>query len=53
MKGNGFGMLVGAEMLHPVTTSLAIKANAGYKLFTNIKILKIKMAMRSLIPQFL
>jgi len=40
MKGNGFGMLVGAEMLHPVTTSLAIKANAGYKLFTNIKNLK-------------
>jgi hypothetical protein len=37
MKGNGFGMLVGAEMLHPVTNSLAIKANAGYKLFTNIK----------------
>ena len=37
---NGFGMLVGAEMLHPVTTSLAIKANAGYKLFTNIKNLK-------------
>ena len=40
MKGNGFGMLVGAEMLHPVTNSLAIKANAGYKLFTNIKNLK-------------
>ena len=33
-------MLVGAEMLHPVTNNLAIKANAGYKLFTNIKNLK-------------
>jgi hypothetical protein len=39
-KGNGFGMLVGAEMLHPVTNNLAIKANAGYKLLTNIKNLK-------------
>ena len=27
-------------MLHPVTNNLAIKANAGYKLFTNIKNLK-------------
>ena len=27
-------------MLHPVTNNLAIKANAGYKLLTNIKNLK-------------
>ena len=37
IEGNGFGMLVGAEMMDPITDNLAIKANVGYKLFTNIK----------------
>ncbi len=40
IKGNGFGMLVGAEMIDPITNNLAIKANVGYKLFTNMKNLK-------------
>ena len=39
-SGSGFGMLIGADIVNPITDKLSMTANVGYKLFTKVSNLK-------------